>query len=226
MAFIAGVDEAGRGPVLGPLVICAFACREGEEKTLRELGAKDSKALQPPAREKAAAKLKGYPHSMVEISAEEITEAMRSKVSLNELEARKAADALAKLQRKLGAEKLATVFIDSPDPNPRKFEQRIKKYWHKLRLPAGAAVIAENHADSKYAVVGAASVMAKSLREKRVGELHKEFGFFGSGYPSDERTMEFLRRHVGDGRLKRHIRWEWSTLNKISKIDVRLSDFT
>ncbi len=225
MGIIAGVDEAGRGPVLGPLVICAFACAEGQEKTLRELGARDSKTIQPAAREKTAARLKHFPHALVEISAEEITRAMRSKVSLNELEAEKAVGALAKLQKKLGAEKIAAVFIDSPDPNPRKFEQRIKKYWHKQKLPAGAAIVAENHADSKYAIVGAASVMAKTLREKRVGELHKQFGDFGSGYPSDERTMEFLRKHVGDAALKQHVRWEWGTLKKIKAVEVRLGDY-
>ncbi|MFH1200272.1 MAG: ribonuclease HII, partial [Candidatus Micrarchaeota archaeon] len=186
MAWIAGVDEAGRGPVIGPLVICAFACDEGQEAYLRQIGVKDSKLLSPATRERVAEKIRAFPHAIIEISAVEITEAMASKVSLNELEAKKAVEALGRLQKKLGKDNpLAKVLLDSPDPIPRKFEQRAKKYWHKAGLHASTAIVAENKADFKYPVVGAASVLAKSMREKRVGELHKEFGEFGSGYPSD-----------------------------------------
>ena len=43
--WLVGIDEAGRGPVIGPLVITIFACKEGKVEELRQQGVKDSKLL-------------------------------------------------------------------------------------------------------------------------------------------------------------------------------------
>lgn len=221
MALIVGVDEAGRGPVIGPLVLCAFACRRDEEPRLRELGVKDSKLLSDSRREELAPHLRKFPHALLEVSAAEITHAMRTRVSLNELEAMKVAEAVAQVAKSHDVEKL---YVDSPDAVPSKFERRIRKY-----LPASLKkmiIVSENKADFTYACVSAASVLAKSLREQRVRELREAFGFdFGSGYPSDPRTKSFLAKHRKDAGLQTHLRHEWETLKRTRTAKVKLEDF-
>ncbi len=221
MGYIIGVDEAGRGPVVGPMVLCAFACMKEQEAGLREIGVKDSKLVPEGKREKMVPKLKEFPHVVVEVSAAEITEYMRKHVSLNDMEALKIAEALSKLAAKL---EIDTVFVDSPDPVASKFAIRIKKYLpQKLK---SMHIVSENKADVKYACAGAASLIAKSTRERRVADIALELGeAFGSGYPSDERTMEFVRRRRGEPLLEKHLRHEWETIKKMRTAKVKLEDF-
>jgi ribonuclease HII len=86
-------------------------------------------------------------------------------------------------------------------------------------------IVSENKADYKYPVVGAASILAKSMRERRVYELGAKFGDFGSGYPSDENTMEFLRKHYKEPALQKYIRHRWATMRNIKTTEVKLEDF-
>ncbi|MFH1442399.1 MAG: ribonuclease HII, partial [Candidatus Micrarchaeota archaeon] len=213
--------EAGRGPVIGPLVICAFAVEREGEGRLREMGVKDSKLLPAVQREKIAKKIAHFPQAIVEVSAEEITEYMKRKISINEMEAEKIALALLELSKKV---EISEVFADSPDPVAKKFETRIRKYLRGTELEK-VKIVSENKADYKYPVVGAASILAKSMREKRVSELAAKFGEFGSGYPSDENTMEFLRKHYKEPALQKHIRHKWATMRNIRTTEVKLEDF-
>jgi ribonuclease HII len=219
--MIAGVDEAGRGPVLGPLVICAFACESNVQEKLREIGVRDSKELTPEKREKLAKQIEKLGEfNLVEISAEELTELMHKRISLNEIEAMKIGLALNHLEQKTGP--LNEVFVDSPDSLPKKFEIRLRKYY-----TGKAKIVSENKADSKYAVVGAASILAKVLRDLRIEEIKKEFDEdFGSGYSHDERTIAFLKKHInGNAALQRHIRHKWKTAKNLKQTQLPLSDY-
>ncbi len=220
--FVVGVDEAGRGPVIGPLVMCAFAIEKEREPELKELGVKDSKLLEAQLREKIAAKIIRHPHAIIEISAEEIDGYMKRRVSINEMEAEKVAAAIGELAKKIG--EIERMYVDSPDPMPSKYETRIRKYLRGTKLEK-VAITSENKADYKYLCVGAASILAKSMREQRVHELAAKFGQFGSGYPSDEATMEFLRKHHKDPELQKFIRHHWATMRNIRNTEVRLRDF-
>jgi len=219
--MIAGVDEAGRGPVLGPLVICAFACPSAVQEKLRALGVRDSKQLTPEQRERIAKEIEKLGEFvLVEISAEELTLLMGKRVSLNEIEAQKIGIALNHLEQKTGS--LVEVFVDSPDSQPKKFELRLRKYYS-----GKAKIVSENRADSKYAVVGAASILAKVLRDGRIDELKKEFGEdLGSGYSHDERTIAFLKKHInGNVALQRHIRHKWKTAKNLKETQLPLSKY-
>jgi ribonuclease HII len=221
--LIVGVDEAGRGPVIGPLVICAFAMEEQAENRLREIGVKDSKLLSGENRERIAEKIRHYPHMLIEISAEEITAYMKKKVSLNEMEAEKIALAVRELSRKINGS-IERIYVDSPDPIPKKFEIRIRKYLLGSELEK-TTIISENKADFKYIVVGAASVLAKSMRERRVHEIAREVGEFGTGYPSDERTIVFLKKHYKNPKLQKYIRHNWATMKSIKTTELKLEEF-
>ncbi|MFH0971475.1 MAG: ribonuclease HII [Candidatus Micrarchaeota archaeon] len=220
--FVIGVDEAGRGPVIGPLVMCAFAIGKEKEAELKQIGVKDSKLLEGGLRERIAKKISHHPHVIVEVSAEEITQYMRKKISLNEMEAEKVAVAAKELANKVDA--IERIYVDSPDPVPKKFEMRIRKYLHGTKLEK-VAITSENKADYKYLCVGAASILAKSMRERRVHELAGKFGDFGSGYPSDGHTMEFLQKHFKDPELQKYIRHNWATMKNLKTTEMKLKDF-
>ncbi|MFH1750889.1 MAG: ribonuclease HII, partial [Candidatus Micrarchaeota archaeon] len=224
-----------RGPVIGPLVLCAYAIGEEDEAGLQKIGVKDSKMLSGKERERIAKILAKHPHEICEVSAREITEYMRRKTSLNEMEAEKIASAALSLSAKLakGVERLegqacavvGKIFVDSPDPVPKKFEMRIRKYLRGTPLEK-THIVSENKADSKYLCVGAASILAKSMRERRVAEIAIEVGEdFGTGYPSDERTVGFLRRHHKDENLQQYIRHKWATMKHIKMTDIKLREF-
>ena len=51
---VCGVDDAGRGPVIGPLIIAGVLVEEEKVSELKELGVRDSKTLPAVKREKLA----------------------------------------------------------------------------------------------------------------------------------------------------------------------------
>ena len=164
--IVAGTDEAGRGPVIGPMVLCTFAIEADREAELKEMGVRDSKVLTAQKREYLAAELKKVgDYALVSVSAVDLTVAMRRRITLNELEAKEISGLLVELSGKV---KLSKVYVDSPDPIPRKFEARIRKYAEH-----SFDIICEHKADSKYATVGAASIIAKVERDSAIYKIHQ-----------------------------------------------------
>ena len=183
---IVGIDEAGRGPIIGPMVMCGVAIEEGQEKELELLGVKDSKLLSPSARERIAAVLeKKYTFHRVIISPIEIdsmTGNGKSK-NLNWLEAEKAAVIV-------NALKPDKVIIDCPSPNLKAYTAFITE-----RIDSKRQVVCEHKADANYVVVGAASIIAKVCRDAEIEKLKAHVGMdFGSGYMADPRTKAFVEK--------------------------------
>lgn len=210
--MIAGIDEAGRGAVIGPMVI-ACVLVENENK-LAELGVKDSKLLSPEKRKELYKEIvkvaKDY--VVIKIPAREIDE-MRKRYSLNVIEAVKIAEII-------NALKPEKVFVDCPQVNTVKFTELLRSM-----LKHKATIIAENFADAKYPVVAAASIIAKVERDREIEKLKKEFNFdFGVGYPHDERTINFLKRFK---ELPYCVRKSWVTAIDIEKRkkQKKLEDF-
>ncbi|OIO25600.1 hypothetical protein AUJ14_03890 [Candidatus Micrarchaeota archaeon CG1_02_55_22] len=193
--------------------MCAYA--HDSESELKARGVKDSKVLSPEVRERLADELrKEGAFELSAISAVEITERMRGKTSLNELEALHASALLHKLSKRVALER---VVVDSPDPVPSKFETRIRKYFdHDFPIAC------LNHADRDHPIVGAASIIAKSEREKeleKIKALIRRTGIkaeLGSGYSHDAVTIAFLERYSGEGFLQEFIRHEWSTAKRFN----------
>lgn len=212
--MLAGADEAGRGPVLGPLVVAAVA-GPGEAE-LRRLGARDSKTMTPAQREEVAQVLKGCARWEVRVlSAEELNRGMATR-NLNELEAQAFAEVLAALAPE-------RAIVDACDVDEARFAASVAR-----RLPPpGFPVLAEHGADVNHAVVGAASVIAKVTRDALVRDIERELGTpVGSGYPSDPVTRAFLERWRRDhGALPPHTRVYWSTVAGDRPLDRRLGDF-
>jgi ribonuclease HII len=80
----------------------------------------------------------------------------------------------------------------------------------------GVRLVAENKADEKYPVVSAASIIAKVTRDSVIRELHGEYGDFGSGYPSDRRTVNFvIECYARMGGFPEIVRKKWLTVRRL-----------
>ncbi len=205
--MIAGIDEAGKGCVIGPLVVAGVACERDE--LLSELGVKDSKKLMHSKRIELAEKIRDVARvEIIKVQASELDERMKFK-TINEI----LKECYAAIIRKLKPE---IVYVDSPDVIPKRLSDELEKM-------TGVRVVAEHRADDKFAVVAAASIIAKVEREKEIEELKKVFGDFGSGYASDPRTREFLRKLILKGKLPSCVRKRWKTVANLSQ--QTLEDF-
>ncbi len=203
--FIAGVDEAGRGPVLGPIVCAGVLVREEDIPELVKLGVKDSKLLQPSKREALALEI--LKHAVkVEVKIrypEEIDAARTNGLNLNKLEAQIFAEIINQL-------KPDVTYVDAADVNPERFSQMIKN-----SLVVDTKLVSQHKADYKIPVVSAASIIAKVERDKKIREL-KRFGDVGSGYCHDPKTISFLKEWAREhGELPNFVRHSWITAKNI-----------
>lgn len=211
MFLIAGIDEAGRGSVIGPLVIALFSCQNDKESKINALCKKDSKQLSKKQREIIFEQLKQFGKiNFTELSAEMLNNLMEKK-TLNEIEAM----FIAKLIKNLNTE--VSVKIDLPDRYSWVFAKRMERYGIKKYE-------AEHKADENHPIVAAASIVAKVLRDRKIEEIKNEIGDFGSGYPSDEKTIAFLKNQENLKRAAKFIRKRWKTLEKIkqTKLSVHI----
>ncbi len=208
MVLIGGIDEAGRGPVVGPMVMVLAVVDEEKTPRLRELGVKDSKAVPPEKREEITKQLERVLDEIViiEVAPQRIDEFVARR-GLNELEAATAAELI--LQSKT---RPPVVYVDAPDPNAERYAQRIATYLEKP-----PRIIAEHKADVKYPIVSAASIIAKVRRDALVRQIESEYGVeLGTGYPHDRRTIETLENWVKRNRkLPPFARKSWSTARRI-----------
>jgi ribonuclease HII len=204
---IAGIDEAGRGPVIGPMVIAAVVIDERSLSKLEELRVRDSKKLTPKRRERlfneVIAVLDDY--VILELSPEDISS---REGTLNEFEVENFAKALNSLRVKP-----EVVYADAADVDEERFARELKE-----RLEFNAEVVAKHKADDIFPVVSAASILAKVSRDRTIEKLKEEYGEIGSGYPSDPRTRAFLESYYREhGDFPPIVRRGWKTLKKIEK---------
>ncbi|MHA1733324.1 MAG: ribonuclease HII [Promethearchaeota archaeon] len=206
---VAGIDEAGRGPVIGPMVVCGIAFPEEDLDWLVEIGVRDSKRLSPSRRESLAEILTerctGY--RVVEVPASEIDSTRARGVSLNDLEVEKFAEIVGQLAADI-------YYLDAADVNADRFGRRVLDSSGR----EGVEVVSEHKADDKYAIVGAASIVAKTLRDREIEKLAREVGEVGSGYPSDPKTKAFLDSYFREhGSFPDWVRRSWKTCENIAK---------
>ncbi len=206
---VAGVDEAGRGPMIGPLVVAGVLIPENSLSKLEASGVKDSKALTPKRRTMLAEVITGLVEKIEihTVKAAEIDSLRGRGISLNEIEVRQFVSVLSILRPK-------TVFLDAADVNAERFGNTIGDRSGFAKL--GCEIISEHKADSKYPIVSAASIIAKEERERLVARLHGKYGNFGSGYPSDPKSIDFIRKLVEDGKkLPPIVRKSWESVKRL-----------
>lgn len=216
MKKILGIDEAGRGPCIGPLVIAGVLIDENKKIKLEEIGAIDSKLLSQKQRELIAADIKKITNwKIINIEPGEIDDAIdgSNELNLNWLEAIKCAEIINDLNPDVA-------YIDCPSPNIKAYENYLKKLLKKE-----VKLIVEHKAE-KYPVVGAASILAKVIREEEVKKIEKKVGeSIGTGYPSNPICQEFLKKNWD--KYPKIFRKSWVTWknHKIAKEQRKIEDF-
>ena len=201
--LVCGVDEAGRGSMIGPLVVAAISIEKSNVDELTALGVKDSKKLAPSARAYLYKKIINLvdDYAISKATPKAIDESV-AQHHLNHLEAMH----MAKVIKKLGP---AVSYVDSCDVNPARFGREITK------MSKTGKIKSYHHADSKFVVVSAASIIAKETRDRAIEKIGKLYPI-GSGYPSDGRTVKFVRDwFLAQGKMPVFVRKSWAPVKLI-----------
>ena len=207
--LIAGVDDAGRGSILGPLVIAGILVKEEDLQKLANLGVKDSKLLSSKRREELAEEIKKIAVKcyVLKLSPSEIDKVVNSGRKLHRLN-RLEAKAMAKVIEEL---KPDMVYVDASDIVPERFKQHIQEC-----LSFRVKIVSEHKADKKYPIVSAASVIAKVERDKAIEEIKREYGEVGCGYPTDPKTIKFLEECLKKfGEYPHFVRKSWKPAKRL-----------
>ncbi|MFO8115855.1 MAG: ribonuclease HII [Halorubrum sp.] len=225
-----GVDEAGKGPVLGPMVAAAVLASPASLPA----DVDDSKRLPPERREAIDEAIRGTDGVAVGVAFVEPAEIDRPDTDMNTLtvrgQARAVRAALAEREAMTPGErpeKPVRVVADAGDTSEARFARRLGEFVERDgdaecgvddpgidALPA-VDVEAFHGADEADPVVGAASVVAKVARDARMAAIdvgYPAYDGVGSGYPSDPSTRSFLRDYVADhGEVPDCARRSWAT---------------
>jgi ribonuclease HII len=209
--LVAGVDEAGRGCVIGPLVIGGVSIEKDDLPKLTEIGAKDSKLLTPQKRELLAKQIREIASNcyVVHLSPAEIDHVVETGTrlhKLNRFEAQKMAKVISVLNPDM-------VYVDASDVNAARFGEHIAE-----NLDIHPEIVSEHKADLKYPIVSAASIIAKVERDKIISKLTAKHGKMGCGYPGDQKTRKFLNDWIKKyGSYPDFVRKSWKTSKNIQK---------
>jgi len=198
-----GADEAGRGSLVGEMIVAVVAVPESVLHSLAEAGVRDSKALSPRARAELYRVIAGNtvfavtpvpPHR---IDSENLTVLTEEAI----------ADAYRRIAGRLEGEQVR--FVVDRYGRHAKLRYLLRAAGYK-----GPLVI-EEKADANYVEVAAASIVAKHVRDARIRVLSSLYGVPGTGYPSDERTVAWVLDRVSRGERPPIVRYSWGTLESV-----------
>ncbi|MEM4274728.1 MAG: ribonuclease HII [Candidatus Nitrosocaldaceae archaeon] len=203
--LIAGIDEAGRGSIIGPLVIAYVIVKEEDLSLLRSLGVKDSKMLSKKKRSTLANEIEKIAHKIVvrELSAREID----NRSTLNKLELNAIIELIDRARSDF-------IYIDSFDVKTDRLEKIIAE-----SIEYDATIHASHKADRDNLVVSAASIIAKVNRDNAIEKL-RCYGSIGSGYPSDPYTREFVANCMSNNFYPEFIRYSWKSVKNILQLPL------
>ena len=212
-----GVDEAGRGPMIGPLVVTAIAIPKDDLLILDEHNITDSKKLSPKNREIAFKLINKYSkernwkiHTTI-CNAIDIDLAMET-TNLNVLETELFANTINNLD--LNIEMNGKIILDACDVNEERFGNRVSEKIRNWPWDSWD-IISIHKADKIHRIVGAASIIAKVTRDKIIKEIENETNIeIGSGYPSDPKSKLALFELCKDELPHSCLRWNWSSIRK------------
>lgn len=209
--------------MIGPLVVSVICVSQGKEKKLADIGVRDSKLLTKRKRAFLFGEIQSISEEVktYKISNDEINNAMRIGMSINQLEAVRFAQLIDELS--CDVEKM---YLDSPDVLAEKFGMRVSLFSKKPTRVVGVKgqgregnkirIISEHKADARYPVVSGASIIAKVIRDEEMERIERESGLeIGSGYPGDRYTVAAIKENLKTKRLNPYIREYWKTLDSI-----------
>ncbi len=209
--LVLGIDDAGRGPLIGPMILAGVLLEKDKEVFLKKNNVNDSKMLSHPTRIKLSQLIKesAIAFHITKTSPQEIDSSIKKGTNLNTLEAQKTAEIINALNTK--KEKIQ-VIVDCPSTNISAWKKTLLEF---IDSPENLQVSCEHKADVNHPSVSAASIMAKVTREEEVEKLKKKYGNFGSGYPSDPLTKNFLKLQGNKFKNEGIFRKSWATWKKL-----------
>ena len=221
---ILGIDEAGRGPVLGPMVYASGFCPVSCKEKLADLGCDDSKKLTEEQREKlfvtlseASKEFFGWMIDIISPTYLSTSMLSKTKYSLNAI-SHDTAISLIKRARAKGIN-VTEVYVDTVGP-PETYQQKLEGVF------PGINITVAKKADSLYPVVSAASICAKVCRDHCITgwkfnenpDISREYG---SGYTSDPKTKKWLRDVVDPiFGFPSFVRFSWSTADRVLETEA------
>jgi len=192
--------------VIGPLVIAGVSLEPEQENKLKKLGVRDSKLVAHKKRVRLAKIIEKIAKDIVVINVDacRIDTYRKQGINLNQIEVMKFVDALDYLDAK-------KAYVDSPDVKP----ERLKALLEKM-TKVDTELVVEHKADHTYTVCAAASIIAKVAREDKIEKLKKEYGDFGPGYSSNEKTIAWMKDWLSrNKKFPDIVRETWATTDTI-----------
>ena len=232
MKLFIGIDDSGRGPIIGPMVLAGVAATPKQIQLMKKQGVKDSKKLSRVMRENLYKIIKknSVAHHIVKVYPKEIDSRASVGLNLNDIEAIKAASIINSIMQdkefvsvNKKEDERPTVIIDCPSTNTKAWKLYVKKYVNH-----DAIFLVEHKADINHVIVGAASILAKVTRDAEIDKIKKQIGInFGSGYPSDPNTVKFLGEYSKKFSNIGIFRKTWATWHnlKSGQSQKKLGDF-
>jgi len=206
--LILGIDDAGRGPVIGPMILAGCLIEKSKEPELKHLGVKDSKQLTAKRRDVLVEEIKkiAIAYHFTITHPYEIDSRTKMGINLNKIEAIKTAEIINKLNN---GQKIKVV-VDCPSVNISSWYDYLLTHIEK---PENLTISCEHKADINHVACSAASIIAKTTRDAEVEKIKKLVGVdFGSGYPSDPETIKFLDKYFAKHRKDGIFRETWGTV--------------
>ncbi len=198
-----GLDEAGRGSCVGPLVVSLVAVDETGLEALAELGVKDSKKLAPSRR------LEIFPGILLcstYVAVRAVQPHVIDSHNISRLTMEAMCSLAVPLARRYPIKRVVADYVNPP--------RRLQRLLRGLLRP-GVKVMVVEDADDKYVECMAASIVAKVVRDNEIAKLRAIYGVEGSGYPSDPETLEWLMSKASQGALPPCVRRSWRTIKRI-----------
>ena len=213
--LVGGVDEAGRGSLLGPMGLAIVVLDPKRQGELLRIGVRDSKKLSNANRRRLVPRILEMttrfsvllaPHWSIDM----FLRRTGKDVSLNKLE-------LVLMAKLISRHCPDVLFVDSPDPRPRRFSNMLSRVVSMMGCKS--TIMASNGADVRIPVVAAASILAKVARDDEIARYSEAYGNVGSGYPHDPRTISFVENWERDfGEPPFFTRLGWRTMGgKVQK---------
>lgn len=201
--WLVGADEAGRGSLVGEMIVSVAAVRSDCLDRLREMGVKDSKELSPTARASLYKEIVSL--DCIVFSVQPVPPSEIDKRSLTILTEEAIAKAYSRVATRIGNSSVARFTVD-------RYGKLVKLRIYLRRLGYKGPIIIEERADQRYLEVATASIIAKYVRDARIRVLASMYGVEGSGYPSDPRTVDWVMSTIMKGEKPPIIRYSWGTL--------------
>ena len=214
--FLGGIDEAGRGSVVGPLVIAGISFNSKNINALKNMAITDSKKTLPWKRKEIFEEILKLCESIFicKINCSTIDKFVKLN-GLNKLESK----FMTIVADNLIANK---IIVDSCDVNPSRFQQEIKKNLINKNI----TIYCYHKADLDNIIVSCASIIAKVTRDNEIAKIKETLGKdIGSGYPSDPKTKTFIKNEIEIENSKKYIRFSWKPIKQIINKNLQTTLF-